>query len=216
MKLIYFISFALAFFTSFVCTFLVARIAVRRQVLDHPDEERKFHKAATPALGGLAVFTSFFLVTLFIGIFGEYLLSGNIPLRNLLGIWAGGIILIIGGYLDDKYRLPPKYSILFPVLATMTAISSGITAFSVHNPLTGNVVFLDNALLFGIPIVSGLIVFVWTMVMTYTNKLLDGMDGLTTGVSAIGGLVLFGLSLSDQVMQPQTALIAITFVGSLM
>ena len=216
MKLIYFISFALAFFTSFVCTFLVARIAVRRQVLDHPDEERKFHKSATPALGGLAVFTSFFLVTLFIGIFGEYLLSGNIPLRNLLGIWAGGIILMIGGYLDDKYRLPPKYSILFPVLATMTAISSGITAFSVHNPLTGNVVFLDNALLFGIPIVSGLIVFVWTMVMTYTTKLLDGMDGLTTGVSAIGGLVLFGLSLSDQVMQPQTALIAITFVGSLM
>lgn len=216
MKPIYFISFALAFFISFVGTFLVARLAVRRKILDYPDVERKFHKVPTPSLGGLAVFGSFFLVTLFIGIFAEYLLEGNIPLRNLLGIWAGGFILMIGGYLDDKYRLPPRYSILFPILAALTIVSSGIRAFSIHNPLTGEIIVLNNLLLFGIPLASGVIVFVWTMALTYTTKLLDGMDGLTTGISAIGGLVLFGLSLTDQVQQPQTALLAITFVGSLM
>jgi UDP-N-acetylmuramyl pentapeptide phosphotransferase/UDP-N-acetylglucosamine-1-phosphate transferase len=50
--------------------------------------------------------------------------------------------------------------------------------------------------------------------MTYTTKLLDGMDGLVTGISAIGAIVLFLLSLIPQdVQQPATAFLAITFVG---
>lgn len=42
------------------------------------------------------------------------------------------------------------------------------------------------------------------------------MDGLVTGISAIGALVLFALSLSPEVNQPQTALLAITFCGALL
>src|SRR5258708_21051297 len=63
--------------------------------------------------------------------------------------------------------------------------------------------------------VSGLVVFLWTMTMTYTTRVLDGMDGLVTGVSAIAALILFGVSLTPQVSQPQTALLAIIFAGSL-
>ncbi|HYE22478.1 MAG TPA: MraY family glycosyltransferase [Verrucomicrobiae bacterium] len=216
MKFVFFASFALAFFISFVATFIVSRIAFRRRIVDVPDAERRFHKAPTPTLGGIAIFASFFLVTLAIGIFSGYLLDGNIPMRVLLGIWAGGLILMIGGYLDDKYRLPARYSVVFPILASLTVVSSGIRAVSVHNPISGEVVFLENMLLFGLPIASGLIVFVWTMAMTYTTKLLDGMDGLVTGISAIGALVLFALSLSPEVNQPQTALLAITFCGALL
>ncbi|MBI4363348.1 MAG: undecaprenyl/decaprenyl-phosphate alpha-N-acetylglucosaminyl 1-phosphate transferase [Candidatus Doudnabacteria bacterium] len=208
-KLIYFVSFALAFFVSFVGTFLVARVAIRRKILDYPDEKRKFHDQPTPTLGGFAIFGSFFLVTLFIGILAGYLLNGNIPLRNLIGIWAGGLILMIGGYLDDKYQLPPKYSILFPILATLSIISSGIQAVSVHNPLTGDIVLVSS-------LSSSVIVFAWVMTMTYTTKFLDGMDGLVTGISSIAALVLFGLSLTSQVQQPQTALLAIIFAGSLL
>ena len=52
--------------------------------------------------------------------------------------------------------------------------------------------------------------------MTYTTKLLDGMDGLVAGISAIAALVIFGLSLAPQVRQEQTALLAIIFAGSLL
>ncbi|MGE5392654.1 MAG: undecaprenyl/decaprenyl-phosphate alpha-N-acetylglucosaminyl 1-phosphate transferase, partial [Candidatus Saccharibacteria bacterium] len=85
MRAIYFVSFALAFFISFVATFVVSRIAVRRRIVDFPDAERRFHKQPTPTLGGFAVFISFLLVVLAIGIFGGYLLNGNIPLRILIG-----------------------------------------------------------------------------------------------------------------------------------
>ncbi|MBI2607707.1 MAG: hypothetical protein HYW51_02695 [Candidatus Doudnabacteria bacterium] len=215
MKLVYFGSFALAFTISFVATFLVSRLAIRKKILDYPDTERKFHSQPTPYLGGVAIFTSFLLVTLTVGIFLGHLLGGNIPLRILTAIWAGGAILMIGGYLDDRYRLPAKYSIIFPVLAALTIVSSGISAVSIHNPFSGEIILLDDILWFGLPLASAIIVFGWTMVMTYTTKLLDGMDGLVTGLSAVAAMVLFGLSLTSQVQQPQTALLAIIFAGSL-
>ncbi len=209
MRTIYFVSFALAFIISFIATFLVSRVAVRRRILDMPDDERRFHKNPTPTLGGIAIFASFFLVTLALGVFGGYLLNGNIPFKVLLAIWAGGAILMIGGYLDDRYRLPASISVIFPVLATLAIITSGVKAVSMHNPFTNNVIVL-------MPLLSGVVVFLWTMTMTYTTKLLDGMDGLVTGISTIAALALFGLSLSPQVMQPQTAILAITFAGSLL
>ena len=214
MKLVYLEALGLSFFISFVATFLVSRIAVRRRIIDFPDTERHFHKAPTPTLGGVAVFSSFFLVTLFLGVLGGYLLNG-ISLRALLGIWSGGIILMIGGYLDDRYHLPASYSVIFPVLAALTVVFSGISAVSVHNPVSGSIVQVDKLLVFGLPIVSAGIVFLWTLGMTYTTKLLDGMDGLVTGISAIAAVVLFFLSLSPQVMQPSTAFLAITLAGSL-
>ncbi|MEO8065277.1 MAG: MraY family glycosyltransferase [Candidatus Doudnabacteria bacterium] len=215
MNFIYIASFASAFVVSFIGTVLVFRMAVRRKILDFPDTERRFHKQATPTLGGIAVYGSFFLVTLAVGIFGGYLLHGNIPLKVLAGIWAGGAILMFGGYLDERYRLPPKYSILFPALAGLAIVTSGVTAVSVHNPFNNGIILLDNLKLFGLPLVSGLVVFVWTLTITYTTKLLDGIDGLVTGVAAISALILFGLSLTPQVNQPQTALLAVTFAGSL-
>jgi UDP-GlcNAc:undecaprenyl-phosphate GlcNAc-1-phosphate transferase len=209
MNTVYFASFALAFLISFVATFLVSRIAVRKKILDMPDNDRKLHKTPTPTLGGIAIYSSFFLVTLAIGVFAGYLLNGNIPFRALLGIWAGGAILMIGGYLDDRYNLPPAYSILFPTLASICVVTSGIQVVSLHHPLTNEIIFLT-------PVISGIAVFLWTMTMTYTTKLLDGMDGLVTGLSAIAAIILFGISLGPEVQQPQTALLAITFAGALL
>jgi UDP-GlcNAc:undecaprenyl-phosphate/decaprenyl-phosphate GlcNAc-1-phosphate transferase len=214
MRFAYFAAFSLAFFVSFVLTFLVSRIAVRRRIVDVPDEERRFHKQPVPTLGGLAVFGSFLLVTVTMLFTGH--LIGNVPLKQIIGIWFGGIILMIGGYLDDRYRLPAKLSIIFPALACLTVVTSGVEAVSLHNPFSGDVILLKDLALFGIPLASGLVVFLWTMGMTYTTKIMDGMDGLVTGVSAIAGIILFGLSLTPEVMQPQTALLAITFVGSLL
>src|SRR3989344_8261246 len=117
MQLIYFGSFALAFVISMVATRYVIRLARKGKVIDIPDDKRHFHALPTPTLGGLAVFIGFFLTTFGVGIIGGHLLGGNIPFGELLAIWIGGAILMAGGYLDDRYRLPAKYSIIFPILA---------------------------------------------------------------------------------------------------
>lgn len=214
MRAIFFAAFALAFFISFILTFIVARVARRRRIVDVPDDERRFHKSETPTLGGLAVFGSFILVGFCMILTGD--LIGNIPIRQIVGIFMGGVILMIGGYLDDKYRLPAKFSVIFPILACLTVVTSGIQAVSLHNPFNGNVLILEKIAIFGFPLASGVVVFLWTLGMTYTTKLLDGMDGLVTGIAAIAGFVIFGLSLTPAVQQPQTALLAIIFVGSLL
>jgi UDP-GlcNAc:undecaprenyl-phosphate GlcNAc-1-phosphate transferase len=216
MQRIFLEAFGLAFLISFVATFLVSRIAVRRRIVDFPDDERRFHKSPTPTLGGMAIFSSFFLVTFFVGVLGGHLLNGSLPLRVLLGIWAGGLILMIGGYLDDRYRLPPSYSVIFPVLASLTIVFSGIQAVSIHSPFGGQIIQLNHIMLAGFPVISALIVFFWTLGMTYTTKLLDGMDGLVTGIAGIGAVVIFLLSLTPQVMQTPTAFLAITLAGALL
>jgi len=216
MRFLYIFSFALSFFLSLLATVIVIRISKRAKILDIPDAERRLHKSPMPTMGGLAIYFSFLSVVVIVGLILGRLLHGNIPGRLLFGILAGGAVLMIGGYLDDRYRLPAKYSIIFPILGCLVLISSGVSAVSVHNPFTGGVIVLDQMKIWGLPILSGVVVFLWTMTMTYTTKLLDGMDGLVAGVSAIGALVLFGLSLSPQVRQPETALLAIIFAGSLL
>ncbi len=216
MHVIYLIFFATAFLLSLLASFVIARWALQHGIVDVPDKGRHLHDKPTPMLGGWAVYFGFFISTLFVGIFGKHLLDGNIPLSLLLGIWGGGAILMVGGYLDDKYSLSAKYSIISPVLAALLIVAVGVKAVSVHSPLSGNVVFLDDVPIFGLRILSGLVVFLWTMTMTYTTKLLDGMDGLVTGICAIAALVLFGLSLSPDVLQPQTAMLAAAFAGSLL
>jgi UDP-GlcNAc:undecaprenyl-phosphate/decaprenyl-phosphate GlcNAc-1-phosphate transferase len=209
------VAFAMSFAISLGLTVWVARFAERRHIVDVPDSERHFHKRPTPTLGGFAVFGSFLLVTLAMVSYG-YFSGGNIPLGQLFGILGGGLILMVGGYLDDKYTLSPAKAVVFPILACLAVALSGIQAVSVQNPLTGEVVQLGKLMLNGIPLASGLVVFLWTMGMTYTTKFLDGMDGLVAGISAIAGMVIFGLSLTPDVMQPQTAMLAMTFVGAML
>lgn len=208
--------FAVAFGATLLATLWVASFARRKEIVDKPDATRHFHKAPTPMLGGLAVFFGFVCATLGLGVIGGYFDNGNIPLNIFWGILAGGLILMVGGFLDDKYQLPAKYSILFAIAASLAIVIAGIRAVSLNNPFTGEVVLLDQIRVWGLPLLSGFVVFAWTMTLTYTTKLLDGMDGLVTGVSAIAALILFGLSLRESVAQPQTAMLAISLAGSLL
>lgn len=216
MTMVFLAFFAIAFGATLLGTIGVAKFAKRYNIVDNPDNTRHLHKAPTPMLGGLAVYFGFLCATLGFGLLGGFLLDGNIPTNILLGIWVGGAVLMLGGFLDDKYSLPAKYSVLFAITACLVIVFSGIRAVSINNPFSGEVVLLDNLRVWGLPLLSGFIVFAWTMTLTYTTKLLDGMDGLVAGVSAIAALVLFGLSLTDAVAQPQTAMLAISLAGSML
>lgn len=182
--------------------------------IDAPRGGRKIHQKPTPLLGGLAIMTAV-AVCSFI-----YILSGNwdftvVPVRFIAGIGAGALLLLLGGLLDDKYELPAGLSWLFPAVATLVVLISGVGVGIkfITNPLGGNI-SLHGAWL-GVPI-SGFFMFAWIMGMTYTTKILDGLDGLAAGVGFIASLVIFTLSLTDNINQPITATLAIILAGSLL
>ncbi|MEK7164383.1 MAG: MraY family glycosyltransferase, partial [Patescibacteria group bacterium] len=55
----------------------------------------------------------------------------------------------------------------------------------------------------------------WLLGTMYTTKLLDGLDGLVSGITVISAFIIFALSLTHKTYQPDVALLAIVLAGSL-
>lgn len=209
----YLLFFIAAAIVALVATPVVKRFATRFGLVDAPGLARKIHVKPVPRFGGGAVFVGVILVALGYALFGQWDFH-VVPVRFAVGIFLGSLVLMLGGALDDKYNLPAKITWLFPGLAAAMVIASGVGVgiTSLANPFGGRVSLAHTLL--GLPL-AVIFIWLWIMGMTYTTKLLDGLDGLAAGVSLIGGLVMFSLSLTDKINQPVTATLAIIFVGAL-
>ncbi len=212
----YFGYFIITFFASLFATALVRILMQKYHIVDAPrTEKRKIHKKKIPLGGGMAIFFSFFLITFLL--LSSHFGNDVLP-RHIWGLFWGGLVLMIGGLLDDKYNLRAKKQIIFPILAATIIIAFGIGPHEITNPW-GGVVSLDQwtlslAGLGNWVILADLVVFFWLMGMMFTTKFLDGLDGLVTGVVTIGAMMIFALSLQEPWYQPEVALLSIIFAGS--
>ncbi|MBU6447369.1 undecaprenyl/decaprenyl-phosphate alpha-N-acetylglucosaminyl 1-phosphate transferase [Patescibacteria group bacterium] len=210
--MLYVLFFIIAFVVSLLAVPVVKKAAWRFKVLDMPNDPRKIHTRPIPFLGGFAIFISFFLTLLLYLKFFDHDFA-VIPARFFWGMFIGASILMIGGFLDDKYSLKPRLQIISPVLAALAVVYSGIGVgiTILSNPLGGH--FNLAFSVFGIS-ASAIFIFIFVLGMIYTTKFLDGMDGLASGISAIAGLTLFFLSLTPRISQSITASLAIIFTGA--
>lgn len=209
----YLIFFVVAGVLAVVLTPLVRMFAERFGYLDIPRPPRNLHNHPVAKLGGLAIY---FAVTISLIIFW---LSGGIdflivPQKFIWAIIFGGLVLVISGLIDDKYELSAKYLAIFPLVASLIVVLSGIGIgiTYISNPFGAPIDL--NFLIFGIP-ASGIFIYIWLLGMMFTTKFLDGLDGLVAGIGLIAGLTLFALSLTAHVNQPITATLAIILVGAL-
>lgn len=221
----YLAAFALAFGFGIIFTLLVRRLALKLNIIDWPKARKsKIHKNPTPLLGGLAVFSAFLVVVLIETFFTPNLLGGFLLPKHLLVILVGGGILVIGGFLDDKYNFKPYKSIIFPIVSALVIIIGGIGIEYITNPF-GSALSLEQIKLTlfsieGIPyqiiLFADLFALVWILGMSYTTKFLDGLDGLVAGITTIGAFIIFILSLTKDVAQPETAILAIILAGAML
>ncbi len=199
--------FVLAFFLSHTFTFVVIRFATAFGIVDRPDLERKIHKQPVPELGGMAIYASLAFVLVLVLASSDALTLGEIGAGHYSGFLLGGLVLMVGGFLDDRFRLPAKITFWFPVVAALLVIGFGVEISKLTNPL-GGVIYLE-------PWQSDILVFVWLIGVMYTTKLLDGLDGLATGISSIGAVMVMMLALTRAYYQPDVALLAFISVGAL-
>ncbi len=199
---------------SFLLTPVIGKLAFAFGCVDVPDGKRKIHTKPIPLLGGFAIFWAFVL-TLGAALFLGQVNLQSLPLKFIFGIFGGGVILMFGGFLDDKFTLSAKRAWVFPALASLVIVLSGIGVGIkfLTNPF-GGIINLDYVWL-GVPL-SGIFTWVWLMATTYTTKILDGLDGLVSGVGIIAALVLFVLSLRPEIAQSDTALLSLILAGSLL
>lgn len=212
-----FVYFLIAFVLALAITPMLSFVMKRIGILDKAKvEKRKIHKKNIPLGGGIAIFTATFVSFAFALWTGD--IGQEVSIRKIQGIFLGALILMIGGLLDDKYRLRPRIQIWYPIVASVLAIAFGIGLKSITNP-TGGILFLNQIQisLDGLGnwlVLADTLVFFWLMGMMFTTKLLDGMDGLATGIVLIGTIMIFFITQQEKWFQPEVSVLSLIFAGS--
>lgn len=163
-------------------------ISMRKRLFDEPDA-RKIHKRPIPRLGGVTffpviVFTlcTFTAIHLFKGHFVYNIITLNTA-REMLFLISGLTLLYIVGIADDligvRYRKKFVVQIIsaamFPIAGLYINSFYGLFGINEIDPIIG------------IPFTMLLVVFI-----TNAINLIDGIDGLASGLSMVA-LVVFGV-----------------------
>ncbi len=210
--LIYLLPFIASFLLAVILTPLIRSLALKYNVLDVPVKARKIQIGHVPLLGGVAVYGAFLISLIFSWLMG-WLDDGIIHQSQILALILGGLVIMAVGILDDKYDLQTK-SFIGPLLAAVLAVLMGITIKYTTNPFLAGTGPYGRALLYFSPFIGAILSFVWLLVISYTTKLLDGLDGLVSGIGAIGAFILFIVSLFWDVPQSATSVLALILAGS--
>ena len=157
----------------------VKRLALKGGAVDVPDARRVSTKI-TPRLGGLAIFFAFALVVGVFGALGVVSLAVGTP-RVVAFFVAAGLVVGVGT-LDDFRPLRPHAKLFVEVAAALIVVCGG------HCRIAGISVPGRPALLLGAATVP--ITVLWIVLVTNAVNLIDGIDGLAAGTSAIALLTI--------------------------
>lgn len=185
----------LAYVAGVVLTPLCRYLAHRWDVVDRPDNLLKTHARTVAYLGGLAVYISFVLALVAMGMYYSQ------PWLLLAAIGASSTIITVTGLLDDLLDLRPRYKILGQALSALVLYGGLFWYYqSLGQPRgfypAGNFweplgVHLPAWFDFS---ASLLLAIVLVIAATNATNLLDGLDGLCGGVSGIMALAFAALA----------------------
>ncbi len=170
----------LAFLISFGSMPLVKTFAKTVGAIDVPLDNRRMHKTPIPRLGGLAIYLGFiFSVLLFVQID-----------RQMQGILLGSVVIVVLGVLDDILRLKAWIKFIVQILASLIPVYCGVVIDVISNPnfLSRNPYWSLG--IWGIPVTV-----LWIVGMTNAVNFIDGLDGLSVGVSTIASFSMLVIAL---------------------
>lgn len=166
-----------------VMTPLVRNLAWRFELIDQPDQQRKIHLAPTPRMGGVAIFAAVlcaYALLLAVRLSSGHIVWEDLPLVTRIAP-AFGVVFAVG-LIDDIFALRPWIKLIAQLAAASYAWSSGIRVSTLAgHPFVGMVSFL--------------VTIFWIVLCTNAINLIDGLDGLATGVSLFAALTMAGAAL---------------------
>jgi UDP-GlcNAc:undecaprenyl-phosphate GlcNAc-1-phosphate transferase len=148
--------------------------------LDQPDGIRKKHATAVPRVGGIAIVLAYS---------GTFALAFALPfsyaqvlhraLPHILHLALAGSVIFAVGVLDDRFCLSARIKLLGIVAAAVLAYAAGIR--------------VDIHMIHGLPAWPGLefaLTVIWLVGCTNAFNLIDGMDGLASGVGFVATITM--------------------------
>ncbi len=201
----YFLPAISALSLTILSTIIALKVFPKLGLLDNP-KKYGLKRMPIPYPGGILLWIVFVALTL---IFFE-------TTTKLIGLLFGSGILVLISFIDDRISLPPWLRMMVQVMVALVMVVAGIGIEAITNPF-GGYIELDKfkfILEFGgssltIMAFSGIFTLIWILLIVNTMNWMDGIPGLTSGMTFIGGITIFFLSISDLVNQPETATLAL-------
>ena len=173
----YIFAFISAFLVSLLLTPPVREFAKKMGMVDQPDA-RRINKVPIPRGGGVAVFVAFHFVLFAITSFGSRVVSNNFTVHWQAQFFLASSLLLIIGFIDDKFGMKALYKLLGQIVVASWLFFAGIRI--------GGIVVAFPAWL------DYLVTVFWIVGAINAFNLIDGMDGLSSGLSLIASLGLAG------------------------
>ena len=184
--------FLVALLATLLATPLAKCIAQHLGAIDKPDE-RRINKVPIPRMGGIGIALGL-VAAVAVQVAGTKLLGWPtvfVPHMQLQGVdykllTVAVVIIFLTGAIDDVRNLKPRQKLLGQILAACVAAASGLVIGNVANPFTTEL----------IPIgwLAYPITVVYLVAFTNVINLIDGLDGLAAGITAISCAAMFYLS----------------------
>ncbi len=186
-----------------ILTPLLIRLAAQRGWLDQPDD-RKRHGRAIPIVGGVGVFLSIGLGLAAVSPWVPEIRAGLWGQGSLMALGAGVLAIVGIGLYDDFRDLAAPLKLLAQIAVAAGAWALGFRIDAVELPMGW---IIDGGF------VPFLLTIGWIVIVTNAFNLMDGMDGLASGVSIVVALTVFLLAHGNGATVPVIAALALS--GSL-
>jgi UDP-GlcNAc:undecaprenyl-phosphate GlcNAc-1-phosphate transferase len=200
---------------SFVLTPFAIRIATRLGAIDRPDEGRRVHRLPIPRGGGMAVAAAFVATGSAVVLLQPAWFPSGLG-GQLAALFGGVALAAVLGFVDDRWQIRARWQLVEQLVLVAVAILGGIVITQIANPFQ----FLgfagaspDVRWSLNDPfalILTGL----WIVGMINSINFVDGLDGLSTGVSLVAAATLGVISLTTP-GQYHVALLCAALAGSL-
>jgi UDP-GlcNAc:undecaprenyl-phosphate GlcNAc-1-phosphate transferase len=160
------------------------KIAIRIGAVDSPSQYRKIHSSKVPRLGGPIIFLAFF-GSLYLTAYWSHQGTTFLSLlgMKIQGLFLGSIVILVVGILDDIKGVRPLFKVLGILLAATIAFYFGFQIKIINTPFG-----IMRFHLMSFPVTA-----VWLIFTANAINLIDGMDGLATGVAIAASITIFVL-----------------------
>ena len=172
----YYSVFAVAFLLVFMVTPVFIKIAPKLGLLDYPDQ-RRIHLKPIPIAGGLVVFIGFHVACFGLYHFFWPQFSGQLDLQWWRTFLLASSVLLGVGLIDDRFSLSPIIKLAgqsFAALLMYFLSGSQVELFNLEFNFFWGMVF----------------VLIWNLTITNAFNLIDGLDGLCSGLAIISSVGL--------------------------
>ncbi|WP_414542284.1 MraY family glycosyltransferase [Nostoc sp. CCY0012] len=171
-------TFLLAWLVTWRLIPTVRKFALRVGWADQPNA-RRLNREPLPNAGGLAIYAGVIAAMVLATLLRPIALQN--VLAQVLTILLGGSILVLVGFIDDQFGLPPSVRLWTQIVTALLLYANGISIeVGFNTPID--------------PFLSMTLTVLWVVGITNAINLMDGMDGLAGGVSFITAMSLLGVA----------------------